>query len=453
MLGKEFLKKAVILENSNLRTAMISIKSTGLNMAVVVNNHDHVVGVITDGDIRKQLIINEDLYESVTICMSKDFLFVIEGYKREEVLKLLDKKIHKIPVLNSKMNLVDIVGSGYSEPDSCIISRARTPARVSLAGGGTDFTDYFMDQGGAGLSCTIAKYSHAVLRKRTDQKIKIYSHDFRQRIEIDHVNDIQYDGKLDLIKAGVKLLNPKFGFELEIGCDFSPASGLGGSASLLSSVIGCFNEFREYKLDRYAIAEYAFEAERIELDIAGGWQDQYSTVFGGFNYLEFDRKHNIVMPIRLESSNLREIEERLILCHTKQEHLGNIIQKDSNKKYCATAKQIKFNSERLKEITSEMKRNLLRNRYDDFALLLGETWAIKKDGDSRVTNERLDEIYATALDAGALGGRLLGTGGGGYFLFYTPPFYRYQVMGALERLNLDPEGVILDQHGITSWRV
>jgi D-glycero-alpha-D-manno-heptose-7-phosphate kinase len=452
MLTKKLLKKALISDKSDLRTAMESIKTTGLNMAVVSDGSSRVIGVVSDGDIRKQLLVDEDLDVPIKNCMTKDFVYVLEGYRREEILKLLDKRIHRIPILDPNMFLVDIVGNEYYIPNSNAVSRARTPARVSLAGGGTDFTDYFMDQGGAGLTCTISKYSHAILRKRSDKKIKIYSHDFKHQIEINDIGHILYDGKLDLIKAGIKLLKPEFGFDMELGCDFSPASGLGGSASLLSSVIGCLNEFREHKLDRYAIAEYAFEAERIELDIAGGWQDQYSTVFGGFNYLEFDRKHNVVMPLRLEPNNIMELEDRLILCHTKQAHLGELIQKDNRKKNSSSL-NIKQNSERLKEITYEMKSNLLRNRFDDFALLLEETWKIKKDCDPRVTNEELEKIHATALEAGSLGGRLLGTGGGGYFLFYAPPFFRYKVIESLEQIGLRPEGVIIDQQGLSSWRV
>ena len=452
MLTKQKLKKAVVKEDSDLRSTMLSIKETGLGIAVVVDNYDHVVGLVSDGDIRKQLLNNEDMNTPVTSCMPKDFVYVNKGCQREDVLKLLDRDIQQIPVLDSKGCLVDIVGRGYSLEDTNIVSRARTPARVSLAGGGTDFTEYFMDHGGAGLSCTIAKYSHAVLRKRVDQKITIYSHDYRESVNIDSIEDIQYDGKLDLIKAGIKLLNPNFGFDIELGCDFPPLSGLGGSASLLASVIGCLNEFRENRLNRYAIAEYAFEAERIELEIAGGWQDQYSTVFGGFNFLEFDRKHNVVMPIRLESSIINEIEERLIICHTKQRHLGRVIQEDNNRKRTSYNNKKQY-AERLKNLTIEMKQNLLRAKYDDFGLQLEETWSIKKDNNPTVTNPELDEIHALAISAGSLGGRLLGTGGGGYFLFYVPLFSRYSVLDRLEKYGLQPEAVRIDQQGLSSWRV
>ena len=453
MFNKE-LNDVIVDKKSDLYCAMRAISKNDFGLVLVVESdmNNKVVGVISDGDIRRFLLNYGSMKALVTECMRKNFSFVRVGYVREEIIKLLDYKIHSIPVLDKKGCLVDLVREGHDHKKIEQVSRARAPARISMAGGGTDFTQYFMDEGGAGLTCTIAKYSHAVLKKREDQKIKIYSHDFKQNIEADGIENIKYDGKLDLIKAGIKLLKPKFGFDLEIGCDFPPASGLGGSASLLASVIGCLNEFREHKYDRYAIAEYAFEAERIELKVAGGWQDQYSTVFGGFNYLEFDRQHNVVMPLRLESDNIRELEESFIICHTKQTHLGEIIQNDNSGNNELTKKQ-KTNSERLKTITTEMRRELLRTRYDNFSLLLEETWSIKKESDPRVTNAELDKIHETALNAGALGGRLLGTGGGGYFLFYAPPFYRYQVIESLEKIGLNPEGVMIDQQGLTSWRV
>ena len=442
MMDNNRLKEFIVDDSCTLHEAMILISKNILGLIFVVDN-EKVIGVVSDGDIRRFLLKSNNINSSVINCMTGNFSYVVEGYQREEIIKLLDYKIHSIPVLDSLGRLVDIVNKGYSHKNRQLISRAKTPARISLAGGGTDFTKHFMDEGGAGLSCTIAKYSHAVLRKRSDQKIMIYSHDFKQHVELKSINDIQYDGKLDLIKAGIKLLEPEYGFDLEIGCDFPPESGLGGSASLLASVIGCLNEFREHRLDRYEIAEYAFEAERIELEISGGWQDQYSTVFGGFNYLEFDRNHNVVMPLRVESNIIKELEERLILCHTKQKHLGATIQNDNEK----------HNSKRLKNITKEMKRALLRSRYEEFAILLEETWSIKKENDPRVTNEKINKIHSVALDAGSLGGRLLGTGGGGYFLFYVPPFHRYFVIEALEKIGLKPEGILIDHKGLSSWRV
>ena len=112
MLSKEYLKQAVIAEGSSLREAMLSIKATALHMAVVVDSQKHVVGVISDGDIRKQLLIDEDIYAPVDVCMSRDFIYAREGCRREEILKLLDDSFYKIPILDKDGYLVDIVGTG-----------------------------------------------------------------------------------------------------------------------------------------------------------------------------------------------------------------------------------------------------------------------------------------------------------------------------------------------------
>jgi D-glycero-alpha-D-manno-heptose-7-phosphate kinase len=453
MLNQNKLRDVIVKETDDMRSAMKSLKNTKIGIVVVVDAFDRVVGVVTSGDIRDILFSNRDAVQTtVASFMNRDFARVQEGCGREMVLKLLDINIHTILMLNTKGQLVNLVGSEYKKLDKIEISRARTPARASLSGGGTDFTNYFMDNGGAGLSCTISKYSHAVLRKREDRRVTIYSHDFNQRIEVDDINNLAYNGELDLIKAGVKLLKPDYGFDLEIGCDFPPASGLGGSASLLASVIGCFNEFRDRRLDKYEISEFAFEAERIELNIAGGWQDQYSTVFGGFNYLEFDRNHNVVMPLRLEPEYIQEFEERFILCHTEGSHLGEVIQEGNHNP--KNIEKNKFeNANILKQITVDMKGALLRGDFESFGTLLGKTWKIKKDSDSRVTNSKLDRCYEVAMKAGAAGGRLLGTGGGGYFLFFVPPFKRYSVIKSLEKIGFHPETVLIDESGLRSWKV
>ena len=103
--------------------------------------------------------------------------------------------------------------------------------------------------------------------------------------------NIKYDGNLDLIKSCIKLLKPSFGFEIFVETDVKPGSGLGGSAAVSSAVIGAINYIQPYKLNKYQIAELAFQVERIELGVTGGWQDQYSTVFGGCNFMEYSETY------------------------------------------------------------------------------------------------------------------------------------------------------------------
>jgi D-glycero-alpha-D-manno-heptose-7-phosphate kinase len=383
--------------------------------------------------------------------MTRDFVFVGEGTPRDEALKLLNAQIKVVPVLDEAGRLVDVVGGGRAQADATPrLARARAPVRLSLAGGGTDFTNFFMRFGGVSLTASVAQYCHATLRRRDDRTITIYSHDLRTRAEAADIDALAYDGTLDLIKAGIKVLRPEFGFDLEIASDFPPASGLGGSAAVLAATIGCLNEFRDERLDNYTIAECAFEAERVELNIAGGWQDQYSTVFGGFNFIEFDRDHNVVTPLRLAPATVAELEERLLFCHTGRAHLGSAIQ-DKNSELAEDEGSATAYAEAVKGVAAAMKSRLLRGKLDDFGRLLDETWRIKKSYRPEVTTPALDDIYRIARAAGAEGGRLLGTGGGGFFVFYAPPFARYRVAAALEDKGVRTMNVVVDHEGLRSW--
>ncbi|MEO5373716.1 MAG: CBS domain-containing protein [Alphaproteobacteria bacterium] len=439
-----------IPDNADIRAAMLSLRASGMGLVVIHDAVGRAVGVMTDGDVRIAMLAREDMNAPVTEFMNRQFVFVREGTPKERILKLLDSRIRVIPILDGEGRLVDVVRSGYLEPRKESFARGRAPVRLSLAGGGTDFTAHFMEHGGVSLCTTITKHSHATLRRRDDGRIRIYSHDRRQSVECASLEAMTYDGVLDLLKAGVRVMRPDFGFDLSVKSDFLPGSGLGGSAAVLAAVIGCFNEYREDKLDSYAIAEHAFEAERVELGISGGWQDQYSTVFGGFNFIEFDETHNTVMPLRLQPNTLQELEERFLICYSGRQHLGETIQSDNRERDPNDPAALRFADE-VKDVAQHMKSNLLRGNLADFGRMLDETWRLKKSYSQRVTSPELDDIYQAALNAGAEGGRLLGTGGGGYFLFFVKPFQRFAVEAELERRGLTIEGVLFDRKGLASW--
>ena len=445
------LRRQVISEHADLRGAMVALRETGRGIVFVADAEQRIIGVLTDGDVRNAVLERGMLQAPVTDHMTRDFIFVRDGTPKEEAAKLIDSGIRAVPILDEARRLVDVVGGGRLQPESAPrLARGRAPVRLSLAGGGTDFTNFFMRFGGVSLTASVAQYCHATMRRRDDHTITIYSHDLRTRVEAADIDALAYDGTLDLIKAGIKVLRPEFGFDLEVGSDFPPASGLGGSATVLAATIGCLNEFREERLDNYTIAECAFEAERVELNIAGGWQDQYSTVFGGFNFIEFERDSNMVTPLRLAPATISELEERLLFCHTGQAHLGAAIQ-DRNRELAEDETTAMRFAEAVKAVANVMKSRLLRGKLDDFGELLDETWRIKKTYRPEVTTETLDDIYRTARSNGAEGGRLLGTGGGGFFVFYTPPFMRYRVVTALEEKGARTMNVSLDAEGLKSW--
>ena len=445
------MNKEIFLMNINesIETALKKIKLNSHGI-VFIEENNRIIGCTTDGDIRTTLLEEASLNVPIKDVINRDFVYLFkEKASRENILKLLDSKIQVIPILNEKFELISIASHKNIDWNNNykIISKAKSPVRISFAGGGTDLTNYFKIENGVVLNTTINKFAHAILQKREDSKIIISSNDFKTTLEFENIKDIKYDGQLNLIKAVIKLLNPNFGFELFTYSDVPPGSGLGGSAVVLSAIIGTFNNFRINKLNSHDIAELAFQAERIELGLSGGWQDQYATVFGGFNFMEFTDNENIINPLRFSEDILNELEDSLILCYTGLNHnSGDIHNNQKNN----MLKEKEF-AEITKDIAHEMKNRLLKGQLDDFGELLHKAWTIKKNFSTEISNTELDNIYDFALINGSLGGKLLGAGGGGYFLFYVPTFKKLELINSLEEKGYKIDTFTFDKVGLRSW--
>ena len=224
------------------------------------------------------------------------------------------------------------------------------------------------------------------LRRRNDGRIRIYSHDFRCTVEAENLAALGCDGELALIKSVIRLIKPPYGFDLDVSADFPVGSGLGGSAVVSSAIIGCFNEFRSDQWDRHEIAEMAFQAERLMLNIPGGWQDQYATVFGGFNHMEFSSDQNTIVPLRLEPTVIAELEESLVLCYTGRNHDSGAVHRDQKPQHQSS--DAVAAATRQKEVTREIRRHLLRGQLLDCGRLIDEAWHAKRRLSSTISSQR-----------------------------------------------------------------
>jgi D-glycero-alpha-D-manno-heptose-7-phosphate kinase len=448
------LKHFVVSQSESISDAFKKIDENAGGAVFVMDDQQKVLGIATDGDIRRFLLENNDINRRISECMNTAFYSVSPKTDREVILKKLDNNFNIVPVIDPSGHLVQV----YTRKDfplrqeKRIIARARSPVRVSFSGGGSDLTHYFSKYGGAVMNATIKMYSHSTLLKREDGRISIYSADLNESIEGASIEELKATGKLKLIVSALEIMKPRFGFHLEVCSDFPVGSGLGGSATVLASVIGCFNQFREDKWDEYEIAELAFQAERLTLSVAGGWQDQYATVFGGFNFMEFSENQNVVHPFRVNSNTILELEENLLLCYSSQTRSSNNIHVEQKASYESDTK-IREIVEANKNLTIQFKTNLLKGKLTDFGEMLHQGWMMKKKLSQSISNSHLDEIYECARENGAIGGKLLGAGGGGYFLFYAKPLHKFRLMKALKEKGLRIESVSFDHQGLQSWSI
>jgi D-glycero-alpha-D-manno-heptose-7-phosphate kinase len=447
------LDKCLINENVSIKEALKKVDDNHYGFIFSCNKEGKVTGLATDGDIRRAIISGVTIDEPISKCANADFLSASLSTSREILIKRLDSHIKFIPILDDSGKLNSVISKDYLplEDEKAVYIRSRAPVRISFGGGGSDLTHFFENNAGAVINTAISIYSHGTMKVRNDSKIIIRSFDLGAILAADNLDDaITQKGPFGLIQSLLHVVKPEYGFELSLNSDFPVGSGLGGSATLSAVVLGCFNMLREDQWNQHEVAEIAFQAERLHLGIAGGWQDQYAAVFGGFNFIEFHSDENIVNPIRVHSDIALELEESLILCDTGIDHQsGNI---HNHQKETMTSMAVREMVKANVELTYSTRNYLLRGQLSKFGECLDRAWQLKRNFSSMISSEYIDDIYNGALGNGASGGKLLGAGGGGFFLFYVPPFKKHALMSYLKSRNLTLQPFRFDTDGLKTWK-
>ena len=334
--------------------------------------------------------------------------------------------------------------------------RSKAPLRISFCGGGTDVSPYSEERGGLVLSATIDKYAYATLRPKSERDITVHSLDYNFVTKYNLEEPLPYDGSLDLVKAAINRLNTgenSEGMDFFLHSDAPPGSGLGASSTLVVALIGLFKHRFHLPLTNYEIAELAFQIERVDMAIHGGKQDQYAATFGGFNLIEFSEGTAIVTPLRMPADVLNELHYNMLLCFTGKTRISSGIIETQVDNYMRRQDEVLQAMEELKAITERMKRALLQGHLTEFGGLLHDAWENKKRMAQQISPPFVDELYQTARNTGALGGKISGAGGGGYMFFYCDFERKHLVAEALEKMGARVVEFDFDFHGLQTWEV
>jgi len=336
-----------------------------------------------------------------------------------------------------------------------MVLRAKAPLRISFCGGGTDVSPYPEEKGGCVLSATIDKYAWASVYPQEASRLDLAALDLGLRRSYP-VGPLVFDGELDLAK-GVLNHFARLGGGLPCGAqvfthsDAPPGSGLGSSSTMVATLVGGVARWLRVPLTDYEIAETTYRIERIDVRLSGGRQDQYAAVFGGFNFIEFHADHSIVNPLRIPRETVNELEYHLLLVYTGGTRTSARIVDTQMERYRSGEKGAVAGLDELKRLATELKNLLLRGRLDDFGRGLHAAWETKKRLAEAITNEAIDRLYASALEAGALGGKILGAGGGGHLLLYCPISRKPAVAAQLEELGGRVVPFAFEDRGLQTW--
>ena len=448
---QDVLNTMMLKEHNEIRDALKKIRKNEIDLILITNDQKILLGVLTNKSIRNYLIEGGKMEDSVTRAMIKDPITAKDTDNENKITELFYSGTHRVPILNEEGKVMDIkFYVDRIKTENFPVVRGKSPLRISFAGGGTDLPYFFEKYGGAVVNATINKYSYATIMKRADNKIIIDS-DIAGEIIVDSIDNLEYDGNLDIVKAIIKMIGPDFGFELFLYNDIPPGRGLGSSACLATLVISLFNHLMDLKYNDYKIAELAYKVETKELKIKGGWQDQYSTITGGFNYMEFNKDNSLVYPLRLKKEVIDELESHLMLCYVGKSRSSGQVHESQEKSFFEDEKDKVEKLTRLKKLTYEIREALLTNHLETFGRLLNESWIIKRSLSKQISNNTVDKLYEAGVKNGAYGGRLLGAGEGGYLLFFYSPKRRNDLTKALTENGGEILNFNFDVYGTKVW--
>jgi D-glycero-alpha-D-manno-heptose-7-phosphate kinase len=303
---------------------------------------------------------------------------------------------------------------------------SRTPLRISLAGGGTDLQEYYKQGSGAVISTAINKYIYVTVNKRFEDTIRL---GYSKTEIVEQIEDIEHKAAREALKhVGIDK-----GIEITTIADVpSRGSGLGSSSSFL---VGLLNSIYAYKGQFRSAEMLAKNACTIEIDGLGapiGKQDQYIAAYGGFKFMGFEKNGDVIVnPVICPDKVKKELEGNLMLFYTGIDRSSNHILEEQNKNTHVNKNEL----DRIKELAYELRDCINKKNIDRIGALLNENWQSKKKLASKISNPAIDEYYQKALDAGAIGGKLCGAGGGGFLMLYCKKEHQEKVQKTLKGLK------------------
>tara|TARA_X000000950_G_C13914462_1_gene660310 strand:- start:2192 stop:3223 length:1032 start_codon:yes stop_codon:yes gene_type:complete len=335
---------------------------------------------------------------------------------------------------------------------------SKAPLRIGLSGGGTDVSPYPENNGGAVLNATINLYANVTLFKRDDDKIVIYNFNNKLKYTFNKSKKLKIIKEIALQIGAynyiIKKFNLKpFSFELISYLDVPSGSGLGTSSTLLVAILGVFLEWYRIPMGKYEISKLAVEIERNYLNQAGGMQDQYASVFGGFNFLEFKANNQVIVnPLRLNDNIIEEIRYNLVLFYTNLSRESSSIIEKQNLNYRNNKRSVVNALNNLKIFSYDLKDSILLDCPEKMGEILNKSWNNKKRLASDISNKSIDKIYSLAIENGSTGGKISGAGGGGFMIFYCPGVSKFKVIEELSKIGVKKQTYSFEKEGLKVWK-
>ncbi len=305
----------------------------------------------------------------------------------------------------------------------------RTPFRMSFLGGGTDYKEYYEEYGGSVISAAFDKYCYLTIRKLPPF--------FEYKSQLTYSKIERFNGADEvehpLVREALRYMGTE-NIQISYDADLPARSGIGSSSSFAVALLQGLYALRGEYPDKMTLAKEAIMLERELCAEAGGVQDQIAVAYGGFNRIDFSKDGFNVTPLELSGERTEKLRSSLLLLFTGFTHFSGVVARQQQDNISERLSQLHT----MKAFVDDGEKILRSGDLDDFGRLLDDTWKYKKTLSDKITTDGIDSIYNKALSAGALGGKLLGAGGGGFMLLYVRPENRESVLSVLDGFKTIP---------------
>ena len=315
---------------------------------------------------------------------------------------------------------------------------SKTPYRITFFGGGTDYPSWYLNNGGQVINATIDKYIYITCRYLPP----FFEHNIR--LSYSKNESIK---NIDLIKhpafrETLKYFNVKKNIEIHYDGDLPSKSGIGSSSAFTVGLVNAITSFKNQKISKQKLASSTIHIEQNLIKENVGSQDQIAAAYGGVNHIQFLKSNKFnVTNVNISRTSINKLSRKLMLFHTGVFRKADLVSKKYINKLDSKSKYLN----QMSELVNISLHLLKKNKLDDFGMLLDHSWNLKKSISNNISNTYIDSIYKKAIKNGALGGKLLGAGSGGFMMFYVPEDNQQKVANSLKNLlyipfNLEDNG-------------
>ena len=441
-------QKDIISIRSEILEVLDRIELFKIKTYYVVDDDQVLIGVITEGDIRRCLIKGAKITDDISVFINLN----PQCHTYEELLKLGTTKINnsskRLPVISKSGKLMGFFPRNNTQNDffSASTALAIAPTRISFAGGGSDLNYWFDTHEGCVVNAAIQKYARVKITRNFSNKVNITSLNTNEQVTIPVEGLPGYDQKtLDIIVKCLTHCGVKDGLDIDIFCDFAPGTGLGGSSSLVTATLLALSKIYKFNLSVRETVDLSYFIERNVVGIPGGWQDQIISAFGGLCITRFSKGKYDTFKLALSQQNLAIMNSQLFLSPIGNNRSSGDVHDLQQKESIAFEYEEKM--DRIVALANECAKLLGQGKVEDLGKIIDKGWQFKKSLGSFISNDAVDTRYEFLLRNGAEGGRLLGAGMSGYILVLVAPEKQLAFLSACNKNKIPIERVYLDTEG------